>query len=88
MGEGLFLSIEIIDGVFLVKVKKGCKSKSLLVLFVFEGFMLGFKFVLEISSIMGEGLSVKIGDVYDGDGIVGDDISVLSLDEGKLLFYV
>lgn len=51
-------------------------------LFFFDGFILSFKFVFEISSVIGEGLSVRIGEGFDGDGIVGDDISVLSLDEG------
>lgn len=84
MGEGVFLSIEFFDGIFLVKVKKGCRSKSFFVLFVFEGFIFSFKLMFEISSLIGEGLGMRIGEVFDGDGIVGDDISVLSLDEGKL----
>ena len=48
--------------------------------------MSGSKPASETSSITGEGLSIKIGEAYDGDGTVGDDISVLSLDEGKLSF--
>ena len=47
--------------------------------------MSGSKPASETSSITGEGLSIKTGDAYDGDGTVGDDISVLSLDEGELL---
>ena len=85
MGEGLSPSIEITDGAPPVKAKKGRKSKSSLVPPAPEGSMSGSKPASETSSITGEGLSVKTGDAYDGDGTVGDDISVLSLDEGKLL---
>ena len=87
MGEGLSPSIEITDGAPPVKAKKGRKSKSSLVPPAPEGSMSGSKPASETSSITGEGLSIKTGDAYDGDGTVGDDISVLSLDEGKLLPY-
>lgn len=31
-------------------------------------------------------MSVRTGEGFDGDGAGGDDISVLSLDEGQLFF--
>ena len=47
-----------------------------------EGSISSSKPTSETSSITGEGLGMRTGEACDGDGTVGDDISVLSLDEG------
>ncbi|KAJ7389787.1 Putative DNA helicase ino80 [Desmophyllum pertusum] len=76
--------IELIDGTPPPKGKKGRKSKSSLVPPAPEESISSSKPTSETSSITGEGLSTRTGEVYDGDGTVGDDISVLSLDEVSL----
>ena len=48
-----------------------------------DGSISSSKPASETSSVTGEGLSVRTGEGLDGDGTVGDDISVLSLDEGQ-----
>ena len=73
-------SIEVLDGTPPAKAKKGRKSKSSLVPPAPEGSISSSKPTSETSSLTGEGL--RTGEGFDGDGTVGDDISVLSLDEG------
>ena len=82
MGEGASPSIDVTDGTPPAKARKGRKSKSSLVPPVPDGSISSSKPASETSSITGEGLSVRTGEGFDGDGTVGDDISVLSLDEG------
>ena len=84
IGEGASPSIELLDGTPPAKAKKGRKSKSSLVPPAPEGSISSSKPTSETSSITGEGLGMRTGEAFDGDGTVGDDISVLSLDEGQL----
>ena len=84
MGEGGSPSIELLDGTPPAKAKKGRRSKSSLVPPAPEGSISSSKPTSETSSLTGEGLGMRTGEAFDGDGTVGDDISVLSLDEGKL----
>lgn len=74
------------DGTPPAKARKGRKSKSSLVPPVPEGSLSGSKPASETSSLTGEGMSVRTGEGFDVDGTVGDDISVLSLDEGMLRY--
>ena len=82
VGEGASPSIDVTDGTPPAKARKGRKSKSSLVPPVPDGSISSSKPASETSSITGEGLSVRTGEGFDGDVTVGDDISVLSLDEG------
>jgi len=84
VGEGVSPSIEFPDGTPPAKAKKGRKSKSSLVPPAPEGSISSSKPTSETSSMTGEGLSMRTGEAFDGDGTVGDDISVLSLDGGQL----
>ena len=84
MDEGASPSIDVMDGTPPAKARKGRKSKSSLVPPVPEGSLSGSKPASETSSLTGEGMSVRTGEGFDVDGTVGDDISVLSLDEGML----
>lgn len=86
MDEGASPSIDVIDGTPPAKARKGRKSKSSLVPPIPEGSLSGSKPASETSSLTGEGLSVRTGEGFDVDGTVGDDISVLSLDEGMLRY--
>lgn len=80
-------SVELLDGTPPAKAKKGRKSKSSLVPPAPEGSISSSKPTSETSSITGEGLGMRTGEAFDGDGTVGDDISVLSLDEGQLSYF-
>lgn len=86
MDEGASPSIDVMDGTPPAKARKGRKSKSSLVPPVPEGSLSGSKPASETSSLTGEGMSVRTGEGFDVDGTVGDDISVLSLDEGMLRY--
>lgn len=81
-GDGASPSIDVTDGTPPAKARKGRKSKSSLVPPVPDGSISSSKPASETSSVTGEG--GRIGEGFDGDGAAGDDISVLSLDEGQL----
>ena len=86
MVEGASPVIDVTDGTPPAKARKGRRSKSSLVPPAPDGSISSSKPASETSSITGEGLSVRTGEGLDGDGAAGDDISILSLDEGQLRF--